>query len=232
MYVYDLAMGMAKNFSGFVGFQLEGIWHTAVVCFGREWFFGGGGIESCHPGGTVLGQPLKVLDQGETGLDSAAFLDYLRGLKEGRFRGDRYSLLDHNCNNFSNEVSTFLTGKGLPGYILELPEKVKRSPVAAVLTPLIEQATPRGENVGENFQVGSALGKIRLSTTLNTIPHLNLPLPPKKAATSQRLPALSPSEVRDVRQGHRRTEVQGQGAGARHEAFGWPLGDRRRSAGG
>ena len=153
VYVYDLAMGMARNFSGFVGFQLEGIWHTSVVCFGREWFFGGGGVESCAPGGTVLGQPLKVLEQGHTGMDNEAFLDYLRGLKADRFRGDRYSLLDHNCNNFSHEVSLFLTQRGVPQYILDLPEKVKRSPVAPILAPLIEQATPRGENIGQKEEV-------------------------------------------------------------------------------
>ncbi len=156
VYVYDLAMGMAKQFSGFVGFQLEGIWHTAVVCFGREWFFGGGGVESCMPGGTMLGQPLRVLQQGETKLTSETFLDYLRGLKQDRFRGDRYSLLDHNCNNFSDEVSKFLTGQGLPDYILDLPQKVKQSPVAPILAPLIEQATPRGQDIGENYSGGAS----------------------------------------------------------------------------
>ena len=75
----------------------------------------------------------------------------MRGLKKDRYRGDRYSLLDHNCNNFSDEVSRFLTGQGIPSYILELPEKVKKSPIAPVLAPLIAQATPRGQDIGENL---------------------------------------------------------------------------------
>ena len=33
----------------FVGRQIEGIWHTGVVAYGREYFFGGGGIQSCEP---------------------------------------------------------------------------------------------------------------------------------------------------------------------------------------
>ncbi len=149
VYVYDLAMGMAKNFSGFVGFNIEGIWHTAVVVFGREWFFGGGGVESCAPGGTMLGQPLQKIEQGYTQLTLDQFMTYLHGLKADRYQGSRYSLLDHNCNNFSDEVSRHLTGKSIPQHILDLPEKVKKSPVAPILAPLIEQATPRGQDIGE-----------------------------------------------------------------------------------
>lgn len=31
------------------GRQIDGIWHTAVVVFGREYFFGAQGITSCPP---------------------------------------------------------------------------------------------------------------------------------------------------------------------------------------
>ena len=31
------------------GKQLDGIWHTAVVVYGQEFFFGGNGIQSCDP---------------------------------------------------------------------------------------------------------------------------------------------------------------------------------------
>lgn len=55
LYIYDLAQGMASHFSGLVGFALEGIWHTSIVVFGHEWFFGSGGIEQCPPGSTMLG---------------------------------------------------------------------------------------------------------------------------------------------------------------------------------
>lgn len=35
-----------------------------------------------------------------------------------------YDLFKHNCNNFTNEVSQFLCGKGIPKYILDVPEDV------------------------------------------------------------------------------------------------------------
>jgi len=43
LYVYDLSQGMAKNLSmGFLGQQFDGIWHTGIVVFGNEYFYGGG----------------------------------------------------------------------------------------------------------------------------------------------------------------------------------------------
>ena len=32
-----------------LGKQIDGIWHTGIVAFGREYFFGGAGIQSCEP---------------------------------------------------------------------------------------------------------------------------------------------------------------------------------------
>jgi len=31
------------------GRQIDGVWHTAVVAFGEEFFYGGIGIQSCSP---------------------------------------------------------------------------------------------------------------------------------------------------------------------------------------
>ena len=47
------------------GRPLDGVWHTAIVVYGKEYFYGGSGdsgsgIQWCTPGGTVMGQPLKV----------------------------------------------------------------------------------------------------------------------------------------------------------------------------
>lgn len=50
LYIYDLTSGMAAMMSQMlVGRHIEGIWHTAVVIYGREYFYGGQGIQSCMP---------------------------------------------------------------------------------------------------------------------------------------------------------------------------------------
>ena len=33
----------------FIGKQIDGIWHTAIVVYGKEYFFGGDSIEGCEP---------------------------------------------------------------------------------------------------------------------------------------------------------------------------------------
>lgn len=43
LHVYDLSGGMARQFSRqIVGSQLEGIWHTGLVAYGKEFYYGGG----------------------------------------------------------------------------------------------------------------------------------------------------------------------------------------------
>lgn len=50
LYIYDLTKGMASMMSQMLlGRHIEGFWHTAVVVYGREYFYGGQGIQSCLP---------------------------------------------------------------------------------------------------------------------------------------------------------------------------------------
>lgn len=76
LYIYDLSLGLAQLLSSFYlgkyssifyqeieksmysinffkiivsGKQIEGIWHTSIVVFGREFYFGQNGITACEP---------------------------------------------------------------------------------------------------------------------------------------------------------------------------------------
>ena len=43
LHVYDLSKGMAAQFSRqLIGKYIEGIWHTGIVVYGKEFYFGGG----------------------------------------------------------------------------------------------------------------------------------------------------------------------------------------------
>ncbi|KAJ3225124.1 hypothetical protein HK099_007329 [Clydaea vesicula] len=128
---------MAKVLSKqLTGMQINGIWHTSVVCFGKEVFFGQG-IQQCPPGRSGHGQPIEIIDMGETELTTDVYNDFLNEIN-GFWSADKYHLLDNNCNTFSNEVCNFLVGKNIPDYIVGLPAEVMNTPFGAAIRPMIE----------------------------------------------------------------------------------------------
>lgn len=159
LYIYDLTNGMAAMMSQMLlGRHIEGVWHTAVVAYGREFFYGGSGIQSCIPGGTVLGQPNKLEKIGETFIPYQVFKDYLRGLAESTFRGSNYNLIKHNCNIFSQELCQFLCGTSIPKYILDLPQDLLSTPIGQSLAPLIESIASSANESGGNFSYEPQIG--------------------------------------------------------------------------
>ncbi len=49
----------------------------------------------------------------DTHIPREVLLEYVEELKK-IFTPEAYNLFRHNCNNFSNELATFLTGSGIP----------------------------------------------------------------------------------------------------------------------
>jgi hypothetical protein len=141
LHLYDLSQGMAKQMSmAFLGKQIDGIWHTGIVVYGREFFFGGG-IQDMPPQSVVAQfgmQPVQRLALGKTALDEAAFRAHLRSISP-RFTMATYDLLRNNCNNFSDAAAKFLLGgQGIPRHIIDLPSEALSTPMGAMLRPMIE----------------------------------------------------------------------------------------------
>ncbi|KAK4344671.1 hypothetical protein RND71_034847 [Anisodus tanguticus] len=136
--VYDLSQGLARQLSTtFLGKAIEGIWHTGVVVYGHEYYFGGG-IQHAPAGTTPYGTPVQVVDLGVTHIPKDVFEMYLQEISP-RYTAEKYSLLTHNCNNFTNEIAQFLVGATIPDYILNLPNEVMNSPMGALIMPMIQQ---------------------------------------------------------------------------------------------
>lgn len=57
-----------------------------------------------------------------------AELDAFIASIHSRFTAYTYDLIRNNCNNFSNEVCMFLTGRGIPSFIIDLPNIVFNTP--------------------------------------------------------------------------------------------------------
>ncbi|KAF3531494.1 hypothetical protein DY000_02043717, partial [Brassica cretica] len=135
--VYDLSRGLARQLSAsLLGKVIEGVWHTGIVVYGNEYFFGGG-IQHLPAGTTPYGAPLRTVEMGETHVPKDVFEMYLEEISP-RYTAESYNLLTHNCNNFSSEVSQFLVGKGIPDYILQLPSEVMNSPMGGLLMPMVQ----------------------------------------------------------------------------------------------
>eukprot|EP00697_Spironema_sp_BW2_P008731 gnl/Spiro4/23414_TR11584_c0_g1_i1.p1 gnl/Spiro4/23414_TR11584_c0_g1~~gnl/Spiro4/23414_TR11584_c0_g1_i1.p1 ORF type:complete len:497 (+),score=69.76 gnl/Spiro4/23414_TR11584_c0_g1_i1:45-1535(+) len=138
--VYDLSRGLAQQLSdSILGKHIDGIWHTGVVVFGKEHYYGGGiqiDPPECVTG--MLGPPARIVRLGTTDLTPDVFEDFLRDLS-ARFTPANYHLLRQNCNHFSNEVAQFLTGQSIPSDIIELPNEIFNSPGGRMLQPYLDQ---------------------------------------------------------------------------------------------
>lgn len=164
LHLYDLSQGMARQFSqGFIGKQIDGIWHTGIVVYGREYFFGGGICEDT-PGQTPFGIPTKIIDLGQTEIPQEVFLDFLKDISP-KFTFNTYDLFTNNCNNFTDECAQFLVGEGIPSYITGLPGEFLNTPLGKMMQPFITQMT---QSITGNTHVLFNTNPQATNTTTNT----------------------------------------------------------------
>jgi thiol-disulfide isomerase/thioredoxin len=135
--VYDLSQGMARMMSmPLTGRQINGIWHTSIVVYGKEYCFGQG-IQVFNPQQTPYGVPVERISMGTTQIPKLVFLEYIETLKT-IWTADKYHLLDNNCNSFTDEVCQFLVGSGIPKHITGLPTEFLNTPFGQQIRPMIE----------------------------------------------------------------------------------------------
>ncbi|XP_074602573.1 uncharacterized protein LOC141856204 isoform X2 [Brevipalpus obovatus] len=159
---YDLSGGLARELShAILGKQIDAIWHTSILYHGKEYFFGQNGINVVNYNVTAppMGRPLAKINLGISHIPITLFDEYILTLATSSFRRGTYDLFHHNCNNFSNEVAQFLTGKGVPEEILKLPDEVLSTRLGQLIAssfrnPLenaVNQSINTGSNLFDNF---------------------------------------------------------------------------------
>ena len=201
LHLYDLSQGMARVMSAqLLGKQIEGVWHTGIVAFGEEWYFGGG-IQRGAPGFTYFGRPLQVLDLGETHLPRELFQEFLVDIAP-RFTMQTYNLLRHNCNNFSDTVAEFLLGTGIPSHILSLPDEVLSTPFGLQLMPMISMMDTQMRMASEGNS-GGGFGNGGGFTAQSTQPTVPTPraVPVERAVPAPapaKPPVVSPASAREA----------------------------------
>jgi desumoylating isopeptidase 1 len=82
-----------------LGKHIEGIWHTSLIVYGKEYYFGKG---ICYNlvGNTPFGKPTRVVDLGETRKSEERFYEGLDQLLR-QFNIESYHVINNNCNHFS-----------------------------------------------------------------------------------------------------------------------------------
>ncbi|KAK4849168.1 hypothetical protein QYF36_021693 [Acer negundo] len=193
LHVYDLSQGLARQLSmTFLGKAIEGIWHTGIVVYGTEYYFGGG-IQHGPAGTTPYGTPLRVVELGATQVPQDVFEMYLQEISP-RYTAETYSLLTHNCNNFSNEVAQFLVGVTIPEYVLNLPNEVMGSPMGALILPMIQ-------NLEATLRAGSSPSSAKKNATGadNKVKAVGKLTNSEESKTVEKtvLPAVKPAEAQE-----------------------------------
>ncbi|CAK7216010.1 hypothetical protein SEUCBS140593_002726 [Sporothrix eucalyptigena] len=151
--VYDLSQGLARQMSmGFLGFQLDAIYHTSIELNGREYVYDGG-ILAIQPYSSHLGHPIEKLPLGTTNLTMDVIEEYLDSIRH-IFTAEAYDLFQHNCNNFTDSFSNFLLGHGIPEHITGMPQAVLASPMGRMLLPQLVQSVNANRRQNGNSLLG------------------------------------------------------------------------------
>jgi len=139
---YDVSHGYAQWIPPAIlgGQHFEGVWHTGVVVFGKEYWYGGKVLAS-EPGKAPFPPgPVKQTRLGMTLRTREEFEDFLRFEMAPRYTRERYDVLRHNCNNFADEVVAFLIqGCRIPSEARLQPETVMSAPLLHAVRPYLNQ---------------------------------------------------------------------------------------------
>ena len=136
LHYYDLSQGMAAQLSvQLVGKYFEGIWHTGICCYNKEFYYGGG-ISYDRVGMTPFGVPTKKLTLGYTEIPEELFMEFLREAQP-EWSMEKYHVFEHNCNHFTNAASEFLLGEGTPPDICGQPAEFLQTPLGQMIAPMM-----------------------------------------------------------------------------------------------
>ncbi|KAJ7696025.1 PPPDE putative peptidase domain-containing protein [Mycena rosella] len=209
LYIYDLSNGLAKQLSAqLTGRQIDGIWHTSIVVFGQEVFYGQG-INTTLPGRSHHGQPLQIVDLGETAIDQETWEEYLQEMRE-HFTADKYHLLDFNCNSFTNDCAGFLTGGSIPAFVKDLPTDFLGTAFGAALRPTIDNmyrrpapGMPATSPPPPNQPVAASLLQAVAAQAQRSAPPTAPPLAATESLTASMHPSTNSASFRALLRDHK-----------------------------
>jgi len=176
--LYDLSGGASDNFSEFLlGQHFEAIYHSSVLAFGAEHWYGGNLYKAPPPQYHQFGRPLSTsvtelkpsayqpdLRVVHVGFTLATYGEFKLWLSETaeRFQPEHYDVVNWNCNCFSDEAAQFLTGKTIPDSVRQMP-KLMMSTIQEIpiLRPLLNKWLG-GQETGLNPETAKVVESLKL----------------------------------------------------------------------
>jgi len=139
LYYYDLLGSVSKMaLAAVTGTREEGIWHTSIVTYGKEFYYLNW-ITEDDPGETEFGTPVKKLLLGKTLWSEQQFRKYAVAELDPMFSRDTYDFLDNNCNHVSDRMSMFLLGRHIPSDVLLLSDRLRKPLTIRAARPVVQR---------------------------------------------------------------------------------------------
>lgn len=139
LHLYDLSKGLAAAAAPWlVNQKVDGVWHTGIVVFGREYYFGGD-IYYDLPSQTGFGPPRRTLVLGRTLRQREELHAYIVDELKPVFSRSAYDAARNNCNHFTDRVAMYLVGKHIPDEVLRQPELMMKTNLGRVLRPVLNR---------------------------------------------------------------------------------------------
>mmetsp|Transcript_66115 Transcript_66115/g.158169 ORF Transcript_66115/g.158169 Transcript_66115/m.158169 type:complete len:589 (-) Transcript_66115:89-1855(-) len=137
LHIYDISNGLSEALSPWlVGQKLEGIWHSGICVFGKEYYFSKDTMFD-EAGKTGFGRPTKVLDLGFTLWRQDELHNFVCKELKPIFHRNTYDVVVNNCNHFSDKLCEYLVGKSLPEEVHRQSEWLMRSRTIRAVRPLL-----------------------------------------------------------------------------------------------
>jgi len=168
---YDISSSATKNLSRILfGKKIEGIWHTSILAFGYEWWYGGDCFQS-RPFSTPFGTtPTRIEDIGTTTRTVQELKEFVRSKMRKKYNYASYDVISNNCNHFTNDVSHFLVHRGIRKSIVTLPNELLSGGLAKIMRPFLNKwlGNFQSDAVVDDTDVISKLRQEKTTAATNT----------------------------------------------------------------
>jgi len=136
---YDISKSFAKYLAPLLfGHSEEGVWHSSIVAFGKEFFYFGE-IQIAEPASTPFGKPTKRLQLGTTLRTRRQLQVHIELELNQKFQCNAYDIFTNNCNHCCDDLALFLLGRHIPNEVRFLSDRLMRTSIVRALRPMLNR---------------------------------------------------------------------------------------------